>query len=283
MDVKKATDFPEVDGTAPTWIRKMRTVFRRFDSRGRGTVGIDEFLDIATNILSDFPKSENYFGDQMVQAMIHLWYGVICNEGPEHLRTTVRMNENTFVKAMANCINGLFKTEFVDNIVTPLFDIADGDKDGFIQQNEMGQVIVSFGGNQKEAELLFRLLDAGTKKGVTKDQFEGILAEFFFDIGIKGKTAKLFGALINYKRPEDYPEVECGPFWEGKMRTMFRRLDLHQSGKLRCHDFIQIGRALAQRNHLQKHKADNVMRAMLDIWVHYFSVDKDGQWSSNCL
>ncbi|CDI98019.1 sarcoplasmic calcium binding protein [Echinococcus multilocularis] len=276
MEMKCAADYPEVDVNAPTWIRKMRTVFRRFDSRGRGAVGIDEFLDIATNVLSEFPKSENYFGDQLVQAMIHLWYGVICTDGPEHQRTGIVMHESDFVTAMGKCINGLFKTEFVQNIVSPLFDMADGDKDGFMQQNEMSQVIVAFGGNQKEAELLFRILDAGTKKGVTKGQFEGILAEYFFDVGIKGKTAKLFGALINYKRPEDYPEVECGPVWEGKMRTMFRRLDLHGSGKLRCHDFIQIGRALAQRNHLPKHKADNVMRAMLDIWVHYFSVDKDG-------
>lgn len=279
MELKKLADYPDVDTTSPTWIRKMRTIFRRFDSRGRGAVGIDEFLDIATGILSEFPKSDQFFGDQLVQAMIHLWYGVICTEGPEHQRTSISFNENDFVQAMSKCINGVFKKEFNENIVSPLFDMADGDKDGFMQQNEMGQVIVGFGGNQKEAELLFRLLDGGSKKGVSKEQFEAVLAEFFFDVGIKNKTAKLFGALINYKRPEDYPECECGPVWEGKMRTMFRRLDLHGAGKIRCHDFIQIGRALAQRNHLPKHKADNVLRAMLDIWVHYFSVDKDGKIS----
>ncbi|VDD80817.1 unnamed protein product [Mesocestoides corti] len=276
MQMKKATEYPDVDGNSPTWIRKMRTIFHRFDSRSRGAVSIDEFLDIASNILSEFPKSDNYFGDQLVQAIIRLWYEVICTERSANQNTRVSMNENAFVKAMAKCINGTFKTGFVENIVTPLFEMGDMDKDGYLQQNEMGQLILGFGGNQKEAELLFRILDGGSKKGVSKDQFEGVLAEFFFDEGIKGKTAKLFGALINYKRPEDYPEVECGPVWEGKMRTMFRRLDLHQSGKLRCHDFIQIGRALAQRNHLLKPKADAVMRAMLDIWVHYFSVDKEG-------
>ncbi len=277
MEFKKATDYPDVNPESPTWIRKMRTVFRRFDCHGRGVVGIDELLDIASTILSDFPKSDNFFGDQLVQAMIHLWYGVICTEGSEHQRTRITMNENNFVKAMGKCVNGAFKKEFFDSLVSPLFDIGDGDKDGAIQQNELANLIIGIGGNQKEAELLFRIIDGGSKKGVSRDQFGGILAEFFFDEGIKGKTAKLFGALINYKRPEDYPPCECGPVWEGKMRTMFRRLDLHQSGKLRCHDFIQIGRALAQRNHLQKHKADNVMRAMLDIWVHYFSVDKEGE------
>ncbi|KAM7534256.1 hypothetical protein Aperf_G00000112771 [Anoplocephala perfoliata] len=276
MEFKKITDYPAVDPESPTWVRKMRTVFRRFDSRGRGCIGIDDFLDIANTVLSDFPKSDQYFGDQLVQAMIHLWYGVICTEGPEYQRTTITMNESEFIQAMGKCINGTFKSEFTDNLVTPLFDMADGDKDGFMQQNEMGQVITSIGGNQKEAELLFRLLDGNSKKGVNKEQFEGVLAEYFFDEGIKGKTAKLFGALINYKRPEDYPEVDCGPVWEGKMRTMFRRLDLHGAGKIRCHDFVQIGRALAQRNHLPKHKADYVVRAMLDIWVHYFSVDKEG-------
>lgn len=283
MELKKINDYPDVDPTNPTWIRKMRTIFRRLDSRGRGCIGIDEFLDIATNILSDFPKSDQFFGDQLVQAVIHLWYGVICTEGPEYQRTAATMKENEFIVAMGKCINGNFKSEFTTNLVTPLFDMADGDKDGFIQQNEMSQVIVGIGGNQKEAELIFRLLDGGSKKGVNKEQFEGVLAEFFFDVGIKGKTAKLFGALINYKRPEDYPEVECGPVWEGKMRTMFRRLDLHGAGKIRCHDFVQIGRALAQRNHLPKHKADYVLRAMLDIWVHYFSVDKEGKTSKDTV
>lgn len=279
MEFKKVTDYPDVNPESPTWIRKMRTVFRRFDSHGRGVVGIDELLDIASAILSEFPKSDNFFGDQLVQAMIHLWYGVICIEGAEYQRTRITMNENAFVKAMGQCINKTFKTEFFENLVRPLFEIGDLDKDGFLQQNEMGSLIVGLGGNQKEAELLYRLMDGGAKKGLTIEQFGGCLGEFFFDESIKGKTPRLFGALINYKRPEDYPTCECGPVWEGKMRTMFRRLDLHQTGKLRCHDFIQIGRALAQRNHLQKHKADNVMRAMLDIWVHYFSVDKEGESS----
>nr|VZI48218.1 unnamed protein product [Spirometra erinaceieuropaei] len=276
MNFTPAVSYPEVAG-GPGWIRKMRTIFRRLDSNGHGYLCVSDFLDIASRILTTFSKCDHFFEDQVVQNMVHLWYGVICTIGEEHTRTHVQMNEAMFVESMAKCINKAFKEEFKNIMVDTFFDLVDTDHDGLIQMNEFVGIIDAFRGNEKEAELVFRLADsAGDKKGkITKEQYEGLIAEYFFDENIKGKTAKLWGALINYKRPEDYPECECGPTWEGKMRTMFRRLDINQAGKLRCHDFIQIGRSLAQRNHLNKHKADALMRSMLDIWVHYFSVDKD--------
>uniref|UniRef100_A0A0X3NXZ0 Sarcoplasmic calcium-binding protein n=1 Tax=Schistocephalus solidus TaxID=70667 RepID=A0A0X3NXZ0_SCHSO len=276
MNFKPAASYPEVTGH-PGWIRKMRTVFRRLDSNGHGYVCVSDFLDIASRILTTFSKCDHFFEDQVVQNMVHLWYGVICTIGEEHTRTNAQLNEAMFVDSMRKCINAAFKEEFKSIMVDTFFDLADTDHDGLIQMNEFEGIIEAWRGNPKEAELVFRLVDsAGDKKGkITKEQYEGVIAEYFFDEDIKGKTAKLWGALINYKRPEDYPECECGPTWEGKMRTMFRRLDINQAGKLRCHDFIQIGRSLAQRNHLVKHKADALMRSMLDIWVHYFSVDKD--------
>ncbi|VDM01832.1 unnamed protein product [Schistocephalus solidus] len=278
MNFKPAASYPEVTGH-PGWIRKMRTVFRRLDSNGHGYVCVSDFLDIASRILTTFSKCDHFFEDQVVQNMVHLWYGVICTIGEEHTRTNAQLNEAMFVDSMRKCINAAFKEEFKSIMVDTFFDLADTDHDGLIQMNEFEGIIEAWRGNPKEAELVFRLVDsAGDKKGkMTKEQYEGVIAEYFFDEDIKGKTAKLWGALINYKRPEDYPECECGPTWEGKMRTMFRRLDINQAGKLRCHDFIQIGRSLAQRNHLVKHKADALMRSMLDIWVHYFSVDKDGE------
>ncbi|VDK87503.1 unnamed protein product [Dibothriocephalus latus] len=256
MTFTPAVGYPEVNVEAPGWIRKMRTVFRRLDTNGHG-----------------------YLGDQVVQNMVHLWYGVICTIGEEHTRTNAQLNEPMFIEAMSKCINTTFKEEFKTIMVDTFFDLVDTDHDGLIALNEFVGIIDAWRGNPKEAELIFRLVDNNNdkdKKGkMSKEQFEGVIAQYFFNEDIKVQTVKLWGALINYKRPEDYPECECGPTWEGKMRTMFRRLDINQAGKLRCHDFIQIGRSLAARNHLVKHKADALMRSMLDIWVHYFSVDKD--------
>jgi len=276
MEPKPVADFPAVTGAQP-WIRKVRTLFRRLDSQGRGSLGVDNFLDLASRLLSSFPKAENFYSDELVQGMIHLWYGIICQEGEEHQRTRLKMNESQFIEAMLKCINKKFKEEFVQFVISPFFDVADANRDGFIEQPEFNLIMAAWRADPKESELVFRLLDIKeNKKHLSKIQFEGLMAEYFFDETLKGKTIKVWGPLINYKRPEDYPDCECGPTWEGKMRTMFRRLDISQSGKLRCHDFLQIARSLAQRNHLDKAKSDAVMRTMLEIWVHYISVDKDG-------
>lgn len=276
MNTKKATDYGQITGNLE-WIRKIRTFFRRIDSNAHGSVGVDDFLDISQRVLSAFPKIDSFYNDQVVQAVVNLWYGAICQVGEQHTRTTAQLKESKFIECMQVALNGKMREEFDSYLVTPFFDAADADHDGFLTQQEFQAVIGGWRGSEKDADLLFKLSESKEQKGkLSKANFHCILADFFFAEECKSKAARLWGPLINYKRPEDYPLCECGPVWEGKMRTMFRRMDINQAGKLRCHDFIQIGRSIAQRNHLDRRRLDVLLRSMLNIWVKFIAVDKDG-------
>ncbi|CAH8610153.1 unnamed protein product [Heterobilharzia americana] len=100
------------------------------------------------------------------------------------------------------------------------------------------------------------------------------LKDFFMSNNEKSKNLHLWGPLLNYKRAEDYGALDCGPVWESKMRTMYRRLDINETMKLHCHDLLQIGQYLVQRAHLDRRRSDAVMRAMLHIWVKFLAIDK---------
>ncbi|VEL14033.1 unnamed protein product [Protopolystoma xenopodis] len=278
MEFKPITEYPDLTGHT-IWTRKMRTLFRRLDSNGHGYVCVDDILEVITQMMGTFPKMATWRSDEVVQALIDFWYSCLCPMGEEHARTTAHLNENAFVTNLERSmkVGGILRDRFDQILVHPLFHSADGDEDNLINLTEFASLMKALKSPDRDADLVAKIADTEKNGKLTEAQFHGILADFFASEDPKSKYLKLWGNLVNYKRPEDYGTIECGPMWEGKMRTMFRRLDINRSGRLRCHNLLQIGRSIAQRNHLDRRRSDAVMRAMLTIWVKFIALDKEGE------
>ncbi|KER33684.1 hypothetical protein T265_00566 [Opisthorchis viverrini] len=258
----------------PVWTRKMRTLFRRLDAQGHGYLMVDDLLEVATHIFGVYPKMEAYKNDYVVRTLVYLWYQVMCIHVDRHVATMTNVNEATFVDNMLKATSGPFKEQFSENFVDPLFDAMDQDDDKMITAPEYTTLMVALKATQRDSEVLFKQNADGNK--LSKSRFEEVMRDYFFGDDSKSKCNKLWGPLLEYKRAEDFGTLDCGPVWEGKMRTMFRRLDVGESMRLRCHDLLHIGQFLIQRGHLDKKKADSVLRYMMHIWVKYLAVDKDG-------
>lgn len=276
VEAKLAAEYEDLKGDV-FWVRKIRTLFRRLDTSGHGFVNLADLLNIAADVIVVFNHTDTYKGDQIANAVVKLWYGVLATHVEEKDGTSAILNEATFVENIQNCCNcGILKTDFQEILVNPFFMAADEDDDGKITVLQFKNLLKSFRAPDTSLDVIFKLVDCPKTEKISKDQFEHIIAEFFLSENSKSKTATLFGRLINYKRPEDYGEAEFGPTWEGKMRTMFRRFDVSNCSKLKCHDFIQIARNIAKRGGMDKKKANSVLRAMLNVWVKWVAVDKEG-------
>nr|CAH8864340.1 unnamed protein product [Trichobilharzia regenti] len=269
-----AASYPEFTA-GPTWIRKMRTLFRRLDSSGHGYLMVDDLLEVGTSIFNVYPKMAAYKYDELVKTLVYMWYQVICTHVPRQSATTMNLNESIFVDNMTKALKGKFREQFDEHFITPMFSAMDQDDDGKITAPEFQTLMVAWKSVPKDCELIFKMhADAGR---MNKENFLKIFVDFFMSDDGKSKAVRLWGPLLNYKRAEDYGTLDCGPVWEGKMRTMYRRLDVNETMKLRCHDLLQIGQFLVQRAHLDRRRSDAVMRAMLHIWVKFLAVDKAGE------
>lgn len=272
---KKESEFAEVT-FSEFWVRKIRTLYRKLDNHGNGYICLDDLLEVAAEIMASFPKLEAYKGDELIKSVVDFWFGYVTVNEDEHHRTNCRINESQFIDNMKKIVNTSLKENFQYILVAPFFNAVDMDGDGKVTQTEYRMLMRAWHVSERESDLLFKMLDTDRDARITMDEFHCALAEYYYSDDAKSKM-KLFGELVNYKRPEDFGEIACGPCWEGKMRTMFRRLDVSGNQKLTCQDFIQIARGIIQRGHLDKKKADAVMRAMLNIWVKFIAVDKEGE------
>uniref|UniRef100_A0A095AR71 Uncharacterized protein n=1 Tax=Schistosoma haematobium TaxID=6185 RepID=A0A095AR71_SCHHA len=268
------TDLPEVTGS-PIWLRKMRTLFRRLDSCGHGYLMIDDLLDIGTTIFNIYPKMLSYKYDELVKTLVYLWYQVLCTHVSRQLATTININENTFIDNLLKAFHNDFYQYFNEKFIIPLFVAMDQDDDNYITSTEFQTLMIAWKSIPKDCEFIFRYYSDKNNK-LNKENFQKIFIDYFMSDNINSNIIKLWGPLINYKRAEDYGTIDCGPVWEGKIRTMYRRLDINETMKLKCHDLLQIGQFLIQRAHLDRRRADAVMRAMLNIWVKFLAIDKNG-------
>ncbi|VDP84048.1 unnamed protein product [Echinostoma caproni] len=260
----------------PIWVRKMRTLFRRLDVHGNGFLMVDDLLAVASGIFSVYPKMEAYKNDLVVKTLVYLWYNVICSHLKRQEATMATVNEAKFVENMQKALQqGPFIDQFYELFTDPLFEAMDQDADKKITGPEFHTLMVSFASVDRDVDTIFKLRCDGNKWAL--DAFRQTFMEFFTSDEAKSKINRLWGPLLEYKRAEDYGTIDCGPVWEGKMRTMFRRFDVGESMKLRCHDLLNIGQFLIQRNHMDRKKADNVLRNMLHVWVKYLAVDKSGE------
>ncbi|XP_018652914.1 putative sarcoplasmic calcium-binding protein (SCP) [Schistosoma mansoni] len=266
-------ELPEVTG-GPTWIRKMRTLFRRLDTSGHGYLMVDDILEIGTSLFNIYPKMLSYKYDELVKTLVYLWYDVICIHVPRQLATTITINENLFIENLLKSLKGELHQNFNEKFIEPLFNSIDQDNDQLIISSEFQSLMISWKSIPKDCELIFRYYS--DKNKLSKENFLKIFIDFFILDNSKSNINQLWGLLINYKRAEDYGTIDCGPVWESKIRTMYRRLDINETMKLRCHDLLQIGQFLIQRTHLDRRRADAVMRAMLHIWVKFLAIDKNG-------
>ncbi|CAH8614634.1 unnamed protein product [Schistosoma haematobium] len=269
------TDLPEVTGS-PIWLRKMRTLFRRLDSCGHGYLMIDDLLDIGTTIFNIYPKMLSYKYDELVKTLVYLWYQVLCTHVSRQLATTININENTFIDNLLKAFHNDFYQYFNEKFIIPLFVAMDQDDDNYITSTEFQTLMIAWKSIPKDCEFIFRYYSDKNNK-LNKENFQKIFIDYFMSDNINSNIIKLWGPLINYKRAEDYGTIDCGPVWEGKIRTMYRRLDINETMKLKCHDLLQIGQFLIQRAHLDRRRADAVMRAMLNIWVKFLAIDKNGE------
>ncbi|CAH8602259.1 unnamed protein product [Schistosoma bovis] len=267
------TDLPKVTGS-PIWLRKMRTLFRRLDSCGHGYLMIDDLLDIGTTIFNIYPKMLSYKYDELVKTLVYLWYQVLCTHVSRQLATTMNINENTFIDNLLNAFHNDFDQYFNEKFILPLFVAMDQDDDNYITSTEFQTLMIAWKSIPKDCELIFRYYSDKNNK-LNKENFQKIFIDYFMSDNINSNIIKLWGPLINYKRAEDYGSIDCGPVWEGKIRTMYRRLDINETMKLKCHDLLQIGQFLIQRAHLDRRRADAVMRSMLNIWVKFLAIDKN--------
>ncbi|KAL3318616.1 hypothetical protein Ciccas_002722 [Cichlidogyrus casuarinus] len=276
METKLLFDYPEIKA-GQTWNRKMRTLFRRLDSNGNGYLMIDDLLEVVSELLNNFPKIITSVSDDLVRGMVYLWYSVFAmhDGADEAAKTTAVINQDLFQANVLKAINGDFKKEFVNLFTEPLFRAADGDQDGLITGPEFSSIFLAFKAPKPQADAIFKALNKGGKMSL--EIFNQMFSDFFGTDNPKSPCNKLWGELVTYKSAADYPEVECSPTWEGKMRAMFRRMDTESSGYLRCHNLITIGRSLAQRNHLDKKKSAHVLKSMLNIWVKFLAKDKSGK------
>ncbi|CAL8069610.1 unnamed protein product [Calicophoron daubneyi] len=268
-----ADDQPVTGG--PTWVRKMRTLFRRLDYRYHGYLILDDLMDVAGNIFNIYPKMSNFRADNLVKALSNFWFDVVCAGMEYKAATTITIHEKPFVDAILKGLQGDFLKNFDESFVTPLFVAMDEDEDKNITSPEFRALMLGFKSNERDAELLFKLRSDGPK--LSKASFKEIWSDFFFSDDSKSKVNRLFGNLLKYKGAMDYPVLDCGPVWEGKMRTMFRRFDVAQTMKLRCHNFVDLGETIVQRIHTDKKKAENVIRQFINMWVKYLACDKDGK------
>ncbi|CAH8643266.1 unnamed protein product [Schistosoma rodhaini] len=267
-------ELPEVTG-GPTWIRKMRTLFHRLDTSGHGYLMVDDILEIGTSLFNIYPKMLSYKYDELVKTLVYLWYDVICIHVPRQLATTITINENLFIENLLKSLKGELHKNFNEKFIEPLFNSIDQDNDQLITLSEFQSLMLSWKSIPKNCELIFRYYS--DKNKLSKENFLKIFIDFFILDNSKSNINQLWGLLINYKRAEDYGIIDCGPVWESKIRTMYRRLDINETMKLRCHDLLQIGQFLIQRTHLDRRRADAVMRSMLHIWVKFLAIDKNGE------
>lgn len=260
----------------PVWVRKIRTMFRRLDTQGHGYLMVDDFLAVASGIFSVYPKMEPYKNDLVVKTLVYVWYNVVCAHLKRQQATSATVNEATFVENMQKALQGgPFLDKFYELFSDPLFEAMDQDDDKKITGPEFHTLMINFASVDRDIDLIFKLRCDGNKWGL--DQFRQTLFEFFTTDDPKSKINRLWGPLLEYKRAEEYGTLDCGPVWEGKMRTMFRRFDVGESMKLRCHDLLNIGQFLIQRNHMDRKKSDAVLRHLLQVWVKYLAVDKNGE------
>jgi len=276
MATKSAKDMPDIDPTNAVWIMKMRTLFRHMDVIGNGHLLVDDFIEIATTLMNVFPKMSSNKGDQLVTAMVNLWFGYLTDCVQEHHRVQHQLNETEFIQNIAKHINSGLKEHFVSLLCDPLFHAADNDNDDKITCLEYKSAMKSFKVNERESDIIFKSQDKDRDGKITREEFEAAMADYFYNCDLK-TSIKMFGSYVGYKRPEDYGEVECGPIWEGKMRLLFRRLDVTENQYLSCQDFIKIARNISSRSHLTKAKSDAVMRQFLNIWIKYICIDKEGR------
>uniref|UniRef100_A0A5K4FA09 EF-hand domain-containing protein n=1 Tax=Schistosoma mansoni TaxID=6183 RepID=A0A5K4FA09_SCHMA len=248
-------ELPEVTG-GPTWIRKMRTLFRRLDTSGHGYLMVDDILEIGTSLFNIYPKMLSYKYDELVKTLVYLWYDVICIHVPRQLATTITINENLFIENLLKSLKGELHQNFNEKFIEPLFNSIDQDNDQLIISSEFQSLMISWKSIPKDCELIFRYYS--DKNKLSKENFLKIFIDFFILDNSKSNINQLWGLLINYKRAEDYGTIDCGPVWESKIRTMYRRLDINETMKLRCHDLLQIGQFLIQRTHLDRRRADAV-------------------------
>ncbi|PAA93080.1 hypothetical protein BOX15_Mlig011839g3 [Macrostomum lignano] len=258
------------------WLRKMRTLYKQLDAVGNGYLCLDDMIELPTLLLDAFPKMATESGDTLVKSMIDLWYGFLCTSVDEDHRCHHQLLENDLIESLKRTLNTGFKEHLYEGLVKPLFQAADCDADGLISMLEYKTMMRAFKVPDRDSELIFKLQDTEHKGKIGLETFRAILANYFYSEDEK-TGLRVFGPLINYKRPEDFGEVACGPCWEGKMRCMFRRLDIANEGKISCKDFIQIARTLSVRSHLDKQRSNAVMRAILSLWIKFIAVDKDGK------
>jgi Ca2+-binding EF-hand superfamily protein len=274
--IRRAPEYPDVSFN-PFLIQKLRTLFRCVEAHGSPTMQVDNFIDIATDVVANTPKMSDYKGDQLIQATVDLWYGYVCTHQEETARTMAHMNEASFIENLQKIYNTKFKENFHSLLIVPFFNAVASNEDGKITSLEFLTVMKAWRAAEKNCEVIFKTFDKDNDGKITLDEYHSIWAQYFFSEDAKTPTSKMWGNLVRYKRPEDFNKVECSPFWEGKMRTMFRRFAVTGSSILRCHDLIRIARGIVQRSHLTKKKSDAVMRAMLNLWVKFIAVDKEGR------
>lgn len=107
-----------------------------------------------------FLKMSMYFScqaDELVEAVVKLWFGHFTLHLPEAQRTSVHLNESHFIENLQKEINGVLRAQFMTLFVEPFFKAADTDEDGLITLNEFKALMRSFGVSDRDSDLNFKV------------------------------------------------------------------------------------------------------------------------------
>lgn len=263
------------DASDEIWVRKMRALFRKLDTYRNGYLMVDDILSVGASIFVVYPKMDSYKNRQIVNALVYLWYKVICSHVDQRTATKTSVNEARFIDNLSKAIKGEFGQKFEEIFAKPLFTAMDQDDDGCITHHEFTALMMAFNSVQSDVDIIFRM--HADKQKMNVKEFLTVFKDFFTGEDPNSKINRLWGPVMQYKRAQDCGKVECGTVWKQKMETMFRRLDVNRNNYLRFNDLLQIGHLLIKKSRLDKTKANSVIRNLLRIWVRFLAIDKNGR------
>jgi len=180
---------PEVEEHSAFWVRKMKTVFRRLDSDGDGTL-TQRDVDIIADRWIEFGNLNEEDGDYMKKAFTQIYKDYYQSEGG-----TTDM-DSYLKKVGGQTKEKLFAT--TSAVFPRFFKIIDSNHDGFIDKKEFSIHFKACGMlDEKMALEAFKHIDTNHDEVISTEEFN-TAGNNFWQVETEGDSSQyMWGPLVD--------------------------------------------------------------------------------------